>query len=152
MYSTDWSMEELEVEDWASGQREIEAMLYREEVERKRRENMSRGSGFSYPSSVCNYDPTDMLGNDDPDEECLKLASNRQSDGYPEGAPDWKSDEEEADWKYWVESVVASGPPRGAQGVGSPYASASAALDAYCKVCEHHAELCVCRNHIWGAE
>lgn len=152
MYSTDWSMEELEVEDWASEQREIEAMLYREEVERKRRENMSQGSGFSYPGAVCNYDPTDMLGNDDPDEECLKLASNRQSDGYPEGAPDWKSDEEEADWKYWVESVVASGPPRGAQGSGSPYASASAALDAYCKVCEHHAELCVCRNHIWEVE
>jgi hypothetical protein len=139
MYSTDWSMEELEVEDWASEQREIETMLYREEVERKRRENMSRGSGFSYPSSVCNYDPTDMLGNDDPNERS-------------EGTPDWKSDEEEADWEYWVESVVASGPPRGAQGLGSPYASASAALDAYCKVCEHHAELCVCRNHIWGAE
>lgn len=139
MYSTDWSMEELEVEDWASEQREIEAMLYREEVERKRRENMSRGSGFSYPSSVCNYDPTDMLGNDDPNERS-------------EGTPDWKSDEEEADWKYWVESVVASGPPRGTQGAGSPYASASAALDAYCKVCEHRAELCVCRNHIWGAE
>jgi hypothetical protein len=132
-------MEELEVEDWASEQREIETMLYREEVERKRRENMSRGSGFSYPSSVCNYDPTDMLGNDDPNERS-------------EGTPDWKSDEEEADWEYWVESVVASGPPRGAQGLGSPYASASAALDAYCKVCEHHAELCVCRNHIWGAE
>lgn len=140
MYSTDWSMEELEVEDWASEQREIETMLYREEVERKRRENMSRGSGFSYPSSVCNYDPTDMLGNDDPNERS-------------EGTPDWKSDEEEEDWEYWVESVVASGPPRGAQGTSSPYASTSAALDAYCKVCKNHAGLCVCRrNHTWKTE
>lgn len=139
MYSTDWSMEELEVEDWASEQREIEAMLYREEVERKRRERMSQGSGFGYYGSVCNYDPTDMLGNDDPNERS-------------EGAPDWKSDEEEEDWECWVESVVASGPPRGAQGAGSPYASTSAGLDVYCKVCKNHAGLCICRNHTWETE
>lgn len=139
MYSTDWSMEELEVEDWASEQREIEAILYREEVERKRREHMSQGSGFIYCGPPSIYDPSDPFGDYDPNERA-------------EGAPDWKSDEEEEDWEYWVESVVASGPPRGAQGSGSPYASASAALDAYCKVCEHRAELCVCRNHIWGAE
>lgn len=139
MYSTDWSMEELEVEDWASEQREIEAILYREEVERKRRERMSQGSGFIYCGPPSIYDPSDPFGDYDPNERA-------------EGAPDWKSDEEEEDWEYWVESVVASGPPRGAQGSGSPYASASAALDAYCKVCEHRAELCVCRNHIWGAE
>lgn len=139
MYSTDWSMEELEVEDWASEQREIEAILYREEVERKRRERMSQGEGFGYYGSVCNYDPTDMLGNDDPNERS-------------EGTPDWKSDEEEEDWEYWVESVVASGPPRGAQGTSSPYASTSAALDAYCKVCKNHAGLCACRNHTWKTE
>lgn len=139
MYSTDWSMEELEVEDWASEQREIEATLYREEVERKRREDMSQGSGFIYCGPPSIYDPSDPFGDYDPNERA-------------EGAPDWKSDEEEEDWEYWVESVVASGPPRGAQGAGSPYASASAALDAHCKVCEHHAGLCICRNHTWETE
>lgn len=139
MYSTDWSMEELEVEDWASEQREIEAMLYREEVERKRRENMSQGNGFIYCGLPSIYDPSDMFGDYDPNERA-------------EGAPDWKSDEEEEDWEYWVESVVASGPPRGAQGTSSPYASTSAALDAYCKVCKNHAGLCVCRNHTWETE
>lgn len=139
MYSTDWSMEELEVEDWASEQREIEAMLYREEVERKRRENMSQGSGFMYCGLPSIYDPSDPFGDYDPNERA-------------EGAPDWKSDEEEEDWEYWVESVVASGPPRGAQGTNSLYASASAASDTYCKVCKNHAGLCVCRNHTWEIE
>lgn len=139
MYSTDWSMEELEVEDWASEQREIEATLYREEVERKRREDMSQGSGFIYCGPPSIYDPSDPFGDYDPNERA-------------EGAPDWKSDEEEEDWEYWVESVVASGPPRGAQGTGSPYASASAALDTYCKVCKNHAGLCICRNHTWETE
>lgn len=146
MYSTDWSMEELEVEDWASEQREIEAMLYREEAERKRCENMSQGSGFSYPGSVCNYDPTDMLGNDDPDEECLKPAPDRQSDGYSSGAPDWQSDEDEADWKCWVESVVMSETPQryDTRNPESPYASASATCHTFCVTCGLNIEFCVC--------
>ena len=133
MYSTDWSMEELEVEDWVSEQREIEAILYREEVERKRRENMFQPNGFMFYGSPCNIDPTDMLGNDDPDE-------------YSEGAPDWRSAEEEEDWKYWVESVVMSETPQryDTRNPESPYASASATCHTFCVTCGLNIEFCVC--------
>ena len=133
MYSTDWSMEELEVEDWVSEQREIEAILNREEVERKRRERMSQPNGFMFDGPPCNYNPTDMLGNDDPDE-------------YSEGAPDWRSAEEEEDWKCWVESVVMSETPQryDTRDSGSPYASASASCQTFCVTCGLNIEFCAC--------
>ena len=71
---------------------------------------------MSFYHTNCGYDPTDAIGN--------------EPEQYP-GEPDWQTNEEEYDWRAWVDNIAISEPPEYEYEnyPNTPYESVSVAVE-----------------------